>query len=233
VLPRSIPIRRAIVAGTAVAFVAIAAAVVARAATSSQGVRPNGLSAANHCPGSERWAIKTLTDPDADSVDFAHPDTTRVAILAAQDPAPVHITSSTPRLPLEKVVYRVTVRLVKAKIEESGDKGDEDIHLVIADPTPHGEPLGQTMIAEFPKPGCAPESHSIKAPQMAKARAAFVAACGTPPLGKPVTYPPTATATITGVGFFDLKHGTPQLGRAPHDRELHPVLKFVIKTPCH
>ena len=28
-------------------------------------------------------------------------------------------------------------------------------------------------------------------------------------------------ATITGVGFWDLKHGNPQLGRAPNDIELH------------
>jgi hypothetical protein len=88
------------------------------------------------------------------------------------------------------------------------------------------------MIAEFPKAGCRPESGSAKAKQMDKARADFVAACGTPPKGKPFVYRSTATATITGVGFFDLKHGTPQLGRAPHDGELHPVLKFVINSAC-
>jgi hypothetical protein len=32
--------------------------------------------------------------------------------------------------------------------------------------------------------------------------------------------------TFVGVGFFDLKHGTPQRGRAPQDFELHPVLSF-------
>ena len=70
------------------------------------------------CPGSERWSIKTLTDPVVGSVDFAHPVTTMTVVqLAAQNPAPLHIGSSTPRLPLEKVVYRVTVRLVKAKID--------------------------------------------------------------------------------------------------------------------
>jgi len=120
---------------------------------------------------------------------------------------------------------------VKAKIE-GGTDGDEDIHLVVADAHPVGQPDGQTMIAEFPKAGCAPESGSAKAAQMDKARAAFVAACGMPPTGAPHVYLPTATATITGVGFFDLKHPTPQLGRAPHDRELHPILKFVITSAC-
>lgn len=33
-------------------------------------------------------------------------------------------------------------------------------------------------------------------------------------------------ATIVGVGFWDVKHGTAQRGRAPQDIELHPVLEF-------
>jgi hypothetical protein len=201
----------------------------------SGGVQPSVARTLLFCPGSERWSIKTLTDSAAGSVNYAHPVVKTVAELAAQDPAklvpPVHIGASTPRLALEKVVYRVKVRLVKAKVE-GGGSGDEDIHLVIADAHPPGQPDGPTMIAELPKAGCAPESRSVEAAQMDKARTAFVAACGTPPTGQPVVYKPTATATITGVGFFDLKHGTPQLGRAPHDRELHPVLKFVIISAC-
>jgi hypothetical protein len=175
------------------------------------------------CPGSERWAIKTLTDPLAATVKYAHPVVTTVNLLAAQAPA-LPIKKSTLRLPSELKVYRVSARLVKAKIEGSAS-GDEDVHLVIADPV-----TGQTMIAELPKPDCAPESSSIKAPQMAEARSAFLAACGKPPTGEPRLL--SGMATITGVGFFDLKHGTPQLGRAPHDRELHPVLSFTLTSPC-
>ncbi len=225
---------RRMLAGFAIALVAVTAVSTA-AWAKRHGVQPSGLDNRLNCPGSERWKIKTLTDPAAGSVDYAHPVVTTVAELAAQDPAklipPVHISTSTPRLALEKIVYRVKVRLVKAKIEGGAD-GDEDIHLVIADTHPPGQPDGQTMIAEFPKAGCSPESGSAKAAQMDKARTDFVAACDTPPRGKPVIYKPIATATLTGVGFFDLKHGTPQLGRAPHDRELHPVLKFVINSPC-
>jgi hypothetical protein len=33
------------------------------------------------------------------------------------------------------------------------------------------------------------------------------------------------TATVTGVGFFDVKHSTPQTGVAPNNIELHPVLR--------
>ena len=225
--------RRVLVGFTVV--VVIAGVRTAAWADRSSGVQPSAARSLLFCPGSERWSIKTLTDLAAGSVNYAHPVVKTVAELATQDPAkltpPVHIGSGTPRLALEKVVYRVKVRLVKAKIE-GGGSGDEDIHLVIADAHPPGKPDGQTMIAELPKAGCAPESGSAKAAQMAKARTAFVAACGTPPTGQPVVYTPTATATITGVGFFDLKHGTAQLGRAPHDRELHPVLKFVINSAC-
>jgi hypothetical protein len=175
------------------------------------------------CPGSERWDVKTLTDPFASSVKYAHPVASTVDLLAAQAPQ-TPIGKHMPRLSSEMTVYRVTAKLVKAKIEGSAT-GDEDVHLVIADPA-----TGQTMIAELPKPDCAPESGSIKAAQMAKARAAFIAACGRPSSGRPTTL--SGMATITGVGFFDLKHGTPQLGRAPHDRELHPVLSFKITSPC-
>src|SRR4051794_21132772 len=161
------------------------------------GVEPSVARTLLFCPGSERWSIKTLTDTAATLVDYRHPLVRMVAQLAAQDPAalvpPVKILASTPRLPLERIVYRVKVRLVKAKIE-GGTDGDEDIHLVIADAHPIGQADGQTMIAELPKAGCAPESGSAKAAQMDKARTAFVAACGMPPTGKPHVYPPTATA---------------------------------------
>jgi hypothetical protein len=217
------------------AVVVLAGVRTAAWADHSSAIKPSVARSLLLCPGSERWSIKTLTDADAGSVNYSHPLKRTVAQLAAQDPAtltpPVKIGSGTPRLALEKIVYRVKVRLVKAKIE-GGTDGDEDIHLVIADAHPPGQPDGQTMIAEFPKAGCAPESGSTKAKQIDRARTDFVAACGMPPTGKPFVYRSTATATITGVGFFDLKHGTPQLGRAPHDRELHPVLKFVISSPC-
>jgi hypothetical protein len=39
------------------------------------------------------------------------------------------------------------------------------------------------------------------------------------------------TATVTGVGFFDVKHGTPQTGVAPNNIELHPLLTLT-NTDC-
>ena len=56
---------------------------------------------------------------------------------------------------------------------------------------------------------------------MAHARADLVAACGEPG-DSPVDL--TGTATVTGVGFFDVLHG--QAGVAPNGIELHPALTF-------
>ena len=182
---------------------------------------PHGAKGIVACSGGgKRWAIKTLTDAAATSVRYEHPVVTTVAALAAQTPeAPIE--GNTKRLPSETAVYEVTAKLVKAKIsyDPSTNKGDQDTTLVIADPS-----TGATMVAELPKGGCAPESTSIKAKKMDNARQAFVAACGTPPAGHFRTL--HGTAKITGVGFFDLDHGKAQTGRAPHYRELHPLLSF-------
>jgi hypothetical protein len=177
------------------------------------------------CPGSERWDVKKLTDTGASgagSVRYSPVvDTTVRELRKSNSSAP--IGNFMPRRADERTVFRVTANLVEAEtvLKSGSQKGDEDIHLVIAEP---GRNL--KMIAEFPKGGCIPESNSAKASSMDKARAAFVKACGTPPLGHFKTFPATAIATITGVGFFDKRHPTPQRGRALHDRELHPVLSF-------
>jgi hypothetical protein len=66
------------------------------------------------------------------------------------------------------------------------------------------------MIAETPSPSsCIDGATSIRRRQMAHARA-LVRVC--------------ARARITGVAFFDFKHG--QTGVAPNAIELHPVLAF-------
>jgi hypothetical protein len=57
---------------------------------------------------------------------------------------------------------------------------------------------------------------------MARARASIIRACGIPPrhffriIG--------GIATVSGVGFFDFRHG--QRGVAPNAIEVHPVLGF-------
>jgi hypothetical protein len=116
----------------------------------------------------------------------------------------------------------VTAQLVLAKIETDGD-----VHLVITIP---GKPKSLLrMIAEFPKPDCPPESGSPDVMQIDKARSDFEGLCG---IQHGSWKHLTGIATITGVGFFDVKHsGKGQTGHAPYNRELHRVLSFSA-TSC-
>jgi len=160
--------------------------------------------------GAERWAVKTLADSRAKSIDFTPKRTT---VSALRRLPPTHSYSRGPGV--ERTTYRMTVRLVETKMED-----DQDYHLVVADPNHRAH----TMIVEFPAPGCT--AHSLKRSVMSKARSAFAAACGRP--SKSSFHFLQGSATITGVGFFDFNHG--QTGVAPNAIELHPVLRFQARS---
>jgi hypothetical protein len=172
-----------------------------------------GASSLRVC-GVERWAVKTLTDRDARFVDFRARRTTVEALRGLRPPTPHGRRLRS----VETTVYRVRVRLLAVKLED-----DQDIHLVIADPA-----TGGTMIAESPAPACTRGAAPAVRRMMARARASIIRACGIPPsrffaiLG--------GAATISGVGFFDFKHG--RRGVAPNAIELHPVLGFHASS-CH
>ena len=57
---------------------------------------------------------------------------------------------------------------------------------------------------------------------MQAARSSLVSACGSAPTSSFKSL--SGTATLTGVGFFDVIHG--QTGVAPNGIELHPILSF-------
>jgi hypothetical protein len=101
------------------------------------------------------------------------------------------------RLAFERHVYRVTAAVTLVRPEDDGD-----FHLVLRDGPLH-------MIAEVPLPACIAGATPVRRAQMRAARAA-VQLC--------------ARAQITGVAFFDYKHG--QTGVAPNAIELHPILGF-------
>jgi hypothetical protein len=105
------------------------------------------------------------------------------------------------RLPFERHVYRVTAAVTLVRPEDDGD-----FHLVLSDGALH-------MIAEAPSTGCVARATTVRQAQMRTARAA-VRIC--------------ARAEITGVAFFDFKHG--QTGVAPNAIELHPILRFRCLT---
>ena len=187
--------------------------------------------------GTERWPVKTLGDADVAKVAFDRPVTSSVLALRAL-PAPFPAGQSGPQdrrlAPVELTVYTVTAKLIGSKVET-----DNDIHLVIADPSDHNA----TMIVEFPKRECAETRNQALLARMEAARSAVLTIA--PPLvqrmamgaaippeaidpqtGRPRLHPMQGTARITGVGFFDRVHG--QDGVAPNAVELHPVLDFTL-----
>jgi hypothetical protein len=173
-----------------------AAAIAATASVS--GGTADALQARSFC-GAYRWAVKTLQDRPT----LLPTRTTTIRFLVTRR-APESLPST--RLPFERHVYRVTARVGLFRPEDDGD-----IHVVLRDTH------GNHMITETPSPGCtagATLPHHIR---MVKARRA-VERCVRPEGA------PQPLATVTGVAFFDIKHG--QTGVAPNGIELHPILSF-------
>lgn len=159
--------------------------------------------------GLERWNVKTLQDGRADEVNFHSKKTTVSALIRKRRPSRLRARNRG----VETTTYRLRARLMDAKLED-----DSDVHLVISDPA-H---VARTMIVEFPDSGCVLRASKSARLKMRAARRALVTACGT--IGPSSFRHLAGTATITGVGFFDFKHG--QRGVAPNAIELHPVLQF-------
>jgi hypothetical protein len=120
--------------------------------------------------------------------------TTTVHYLVTR-PAPASLPPT--RLPFELHVYTVTAAVTYMRSEADGD-----IHIVLTSGADH-------MIAEAPNPGCTTGASAVRRSQMSAARSQ-VRLC--------------AKAQVTGVAFFDFKHG--QHGVAPNAIELHPILAF-------
>jgi len=119
---------------------------------------------------------------------------TTIAYLVSR-PAPGSLPDT--RLPFERRVFRVKAAVVRVRPED-----DSDLHVVLSDGT-------RTMISESPSPSCTAKATPAYRTQMAQSRQQ-VRLC--------------ARAVVTGVAFFDFKHG--QTGVAPNAIELHPVLGF-------
>jgi hypothetical protein len=168
-------------------------------------MRTQGVATCGGRCGVERWAVKTLSDPDRDRVQL-QPVTTTIEALVAL-PRPADLAAVGRAAPVEVTVYHVEARLLWLFAE-----GDQDYHLVLASP----RDTTITMIAEVPDPGCA------------GACASGFAGVYTQGRDKLLDYLNSAQSEarplvrISGVGFFDYLHG--QRGVAPNGIELHPVL---------
>jgi hypothetical protein len=95
------------------------------------------------------------------------------------------------------------------------------VHLVLADPRSRK----QMMVVEFPA-----YSRTVGASRVARrarhrARTRLVAACGHPGDSFSALH---GSATISGVGLWDLRHG--QRGLAPNGIELHPAVGFRLRS---
>jgi hypothetical protein len=156
--------------------------------------------------GTERWSVKTGTDPDATSVNLATSSEATIASLIGI-PAPRPLPENRRVAPTETTVWVVTATLTDYKIEIT----DSDYHLVVRDAD------GHTMITEIPSPNCV-GANSPFAARIAQARAKFDARFGATSAFQTANI----LVRITGVGFFDKLHG--QHGVAPNGIELHPVL---------
>jgi hypothetical protein len=112
--------------------------------------------------------------------------------------------------PVERTVWTVSAILLRYKLE-----ADSDVHLVIADTG------GRAMIAEIPAPACVGSSSPFLS-RIRTARSAFNGRFHPSDSWQR----PSVRVQVTGVGFFDFKHG--QSGVAPNAIELHPVLSIKV-----
>jgi len=181
--------------------------------------------------GQERWAIKTLTDSDAETVGNAVLQNTTVTALIGEA-APAKLTNT--RAPLEKQRFHLTALIIGWKIEaataaenfgkkasESTSVPDHDFHIVIADPNN----TNNQMIMEVPDPQCEAVCSSKFLAQISQVRKEVSTRLGTPadtvqPLPKPWL------VEITGPAFFDFPHG--QDGLAKNCIEIHPVMEITF-----
>jgi hypothetical protein len=173
------------------------------------------------CGGVNRWDVKTLSDLRSPNPPVLKRDAELRAIGYLVSQPHGKIGTQTARLiGVERAKYVLKdVTLVEAKVEE-----DQDLHLVIRDnQTPQNR-----MIVEFPNGACNVNAPPTYKGLIRKARAAVDALLPLCRTGSSNGWVQLhGTATIRGIGFFDLVHGSSQHGVAPNEVELHPALRFV------
>jgi hypothetical protein len=146
--------------------------------------------------GTERWSVKTFSDPDRFKVNLTPRYRTVKQLNALVRPAHRPANGRTPD---ELKVYRVTATVTAAINEDDGD-----IHLALMGSD------GSTLIAEAPEPACTPNSRDKAAINKARLAAQDVR--------------PGQKVIAVGVGFYDFAHH--QTGHAKNYIELHPLISL-------
>jgi hypothetical protein len=155
--------------------------------------------------GVERWFVKTGIDSDARKVNTKAVVNDTIFHLRSL-PSPASIPARNRIAPTEDTVFHIAGFLLRIKQE-----ADSDFHLVIADSG------GRTMITEAPAPQCT-GANSPFLSQIRYVRRVLISRFHPTDVWERGHWP----IQVTGVGFFDFKHG--QSGVAPNAIELHPIL---------
>jgi hypothetical protein len=158
--------------------------------------------------GEERWAVKTLSDPDAIRVDFVGVTPTTIAALNGLAP---HCSGLS-----EARTYAEEFRVYEATglVQITRNEDDRDVHIALADPV---DP-SKTIVVEVVDPSCAGAAQSPFVSMLSQAKVQFGI------LGSIVG----RRVRVRGVGFYDFAHG--QTGRSQSCIELHPVLSINLES---
>jgi hypothetical protein len=154
--------------------------------------------------GTERWAVKTLSDPDAATIDMnAVAPVTITALNALQ----AHCSG----LPEERT-FREEFHVfeISGIVLRTTNQPDRDISIALADP----HDVTRTIVAAVVEPTCAGATDSPFRSMLQEARLQYMR------LGALTGQ----TVRIRGVGFFNFDHG--QTGRSRSCIEMHPVLSI-------
>src|SRR6266404_1511989 len=122
-----------------------------------------------HC-GTERWSVKTLTDTTVGNINPTEVTKTINQLRALPHPA---LPANTR---ISNSIETQTIKVTGVVLTFKKEVNDNDFHVVIANPKNHA----QTMIVEFPDPGCDHVCSSGFLQQIQQARADFVAKFGQP-----------------------------------------------------
>jgi hypothetical protein len=158
--------------------------------------------------GVERWPVKTLSDPDATTIDVSRAQTVSIKdlnLLAAHCGSLPDARTYAP----EFQVYETTGKIVVVRTED-----DRDYHMALAD---LAEP-NYTIVTESPDPACGGAVRSPLRQTLIAARSAFDSIIG----GRSFSSLVGTTIRVRGVGFYDFNHG--QTGRSESCLELHPIV---------
>ncbi|HXI23499.1 MAG TPA: hypothetical protein VNG71_06465 [Pyrinomonadaceae bacterium] len=167
--------------------------------------------------GTERWAVKTLSDSGGKKVNLKPEYWSIGDLVRLKNPIRKGGRPPDTRLsPMEYRTFLVQGYVIGYKLESDGD-----FHVIIADKTDRT----QTMIVEVPDPQCDGASSSGLADKYQSARGQLIRLVGSPRMG--LARPNwDVLVNVIGVGFFDTLKG--QAGAAPNGFELHPVISLDV-----